>query len=347
MELDTLILNGKIIDGTGNPWYKADIGIKDGKIIAIGRLRNNDAEKIISADGLIVSPGFIDMHSHSDFPLIVDGDAQSKIRQGITLEVVGNCGSSAAPLLGELRERIKENEKRYQIKIDWRYMGEYIERLKRQGTSVNVAPLVGFSNVRIAVLGYEKRDPTKEELEEMKNILKRALDEGAVGLSTGLRYDPQSFAKTEEVIELAKIVSKHGGIYSTHIRDEGDRGRLLEAIQEAIKIGREANVPVEISHLKILAKPLWDKCDEMLELIENARKEMIEVTADQYPYEASGTGLLAWIPKWANAGGRENLIERPNTPEIREEIKEFRKDYRKVHYCFHEGLNGYEYHRLV
>lgn len=322
MEVDTLILGGRIIDGTGNPWYKADIAIKNGKIVKIGKLRNIDAERILTVEGLIVSPGFIDIHSHSDYTLIVDPKAESKIRQGITTEVIGNCGNSAAPLLGELKDRRSQIEQRYGIRVDWTYMSEYIERLRRGGISVNVAPLIGFANIRIAVLGYENREPTEREMEEMKKILERAMEDGAVGLSAGLRYDPQSYAKTEEVIELAKVVSKYGGFYATHIRDEGDRGRLLEAVREAIKIGREAKIPVEISHLKILAKPLWDKCEEMLNIIEEARRRGIDVTADQYPYRASGTGLLAWIPKWAYAGGREKFIQRLKDEETRKKIKE-------------------------
>jgi len=322
LEFDLLIIGGRIIDGTGNPWFKADIGIKNGKIVAMGKLRKIDAKQIISAEDLVVCPGFIDIHSHSDFTLLVNPKAESKIRQGVTTEVIGNCGSSAAPLLGELRDRItKYYAEKYNLKIDWTYMGEYLRKLEENGIAVNVATYVGFSNIRIAVLDYENREPTKSELEEMKELTAKSMDEGAIGLSTGLRYDPQSYAKTEEVIEIAKVVAEKGGIYASHIRDEGDRGLLLEAIREAIEIGEKAGVPVEISHLKILAKPLWDKCDEMLKMIEEAREHGVDVTADQYPYEASGTSLLAWIPKWAHEGGREKLLERLMNHEIREKIK--------------------------
>ncbi|RLE52034.1 MAG: D-aminoacylase [Candidatus Methanomethylicota archaeon] len=322
MEFDTLIIGGKIVDGTGNPWFYADIGIKNGKIVAMGKLRNAEAEQIITAEGLIVCPGFIDIHSHSDYTLLVNPKAESKIRQGVTTEIVGNCGSSAAPLIGEMKERAVEIAELYGLKVDWTYVDEYLKKLEENGVALNVATLVGFANIRIAVLGYENREPTKYELEEMKALVARSIDEGAVGLSTGLRYDPQSYAKTEEVIEIAKVVAEKGGIYTSHIRDEGDRGRLIEAIKEAIEIGEKAGISVEISHIKILAKPLWGKCDEMLQLIENARARGVEVTADQYPYEASGTSLLAWIPKWAFEGGRDKLLERLLNPETRAKIKE-------------------------
>ncbi len=262
------------------------------------------------------------MHGHSDYTLLVNPFADSKIRQGITTEVIGNCGQSAAPILGEAREEAERIAKRYDLDIDWTYMDEYVEKLQRKGTSINVAPLVGFGTIRLSVMGYEAREPTNEELDQMKFLVARSLDEGAVGMSTGLRYVPQSYAKTEEVIEISKVVAKKGGIYSSHIRDEGDGGRLIEAIEEAIRIGRESGVSVEISHLKILAKPLWNLCDEMLDMIESARKEGIDVSADQYPYRASGTSLMAWIPKWAREGGNEKLVERLKNPETREKIKE-------------------------
>ncbi len=322
MEYDILITGGRIIDGTGNPWFRADIGIKNGKIVSIGKLSGEEAKEVISAEKLIVCPGFIDIHSHSDFTLLVNPRAESKVRQGVTTEIIGNCGSSAAPILGQLRDEMSRVAERYGIKIDWTYMGEYLRKLEENGIAVNVATYVGFANIRVAVMGYENREPNKEELEEMKSLAARSMDEGAIGLSTGLRYDPQSYAKTSEIIEIAKVVAEKGGIYASHIRDEGDRGLLLEAIKEAIEIGEKANIPVQISHLKILAKPLWDKCDEMLRIIEEARERGIDVTADQYPYNASGTSLLAWIPKWAHEGGREKLLERLENKEMRAKIKE-------------------------
>jgi len=316
------IKNGNIADGTGSSRYKGDIYIENGKIVEIGDKIKCKPDIEIDASNFIVCPGFIDMHGHSDYTLLVNPLADSKVRQGVTTEVIGNCGQSAAPILGEAKEEAQRIAERYEIDIDWTYMGEYIERLKRDGTSINVAPLVGFGTIRLSVMGFEARDPTDDELERMKSLIARSLDEGAVGMSTGLRYVPQSYAKTEEVIELVKVVAERGGVYTSHVRDEGDGGKLIEAIQEAIRIGRESGVSVEISHLKILAKPLWHLCDEMLELIENARKEGVRVEADQYPYRASGTSLMAWIPKWAREGGNEKLVERLEDPETRKKIKE-------------------------
>ncbi len=317
-----MIKNGVIVDGTGRPGFVGDLYIENGKIALVGEIKEKSAEIKIDASNLVVSPGFIDMHGHSDYTLLVNPFADSKVRQGVTTEVIGNCGQSAAPILGEAREEAERIAERYELRVDWTYMGEYLERLKRNGISINVAALVGFGTVRLSVMGYEAREPKKEEMNEMKSLIARSLDEGAVGMSTGLRYVPQSYAKTEEIIELAKVVAGRGGIYTSHIRDEGDGGRLIEAIEEAIRIGRESGVSVEISHLKILARPLWNLCDEMLGIIENARREGVNVNADQYPYRASGTSLMAWIPKWAKEGGYEKLVERLKDPEIREKIKE-------------------------
>ena len=321
-EKTILIKNGVIVDGMGRPSYIGDLYIEGGKIATVGKTKEKDADIEINASNLVVSPGFIDMHGHSDYTLLVNSFADSKVRQGVTTEVIGNCGQSAAPILGEAKEEAERIAERYELRVDWTYMGEYLERLEKKGISINVAALVGFGTVRLSVMGYEAREPREEEMNEMKSLIARSLDEGAVGMSTGLRYVPQSYAKTEEVIEISKVVAEKGGIYTSHIRDEGDGGRLIEAIEEAIRIGREAGVSVEISHLKILAKPLWNLCDKMLDLIETARNEGIDVTADQYPYRASGTSLMAWIPKWAREGGNEKLVERLEDPETREKIKE-------------------------
>ncbi|RLG45218.1 MAG: D-aminoacylase, partial [Thermoproteota archaeon] len=210
-----LIKDGIIVDGTGKPGYKGDLYIEKGTIASIGRTSDFKPDFEINASGLVVSPGFIDMHGHSDYTLLVNPFADSKIRQGITTEVIGNCGQSAAPLLGEAREEAERIAERYEIDVDWTYMGEYIERMERSGISTNVAALVGFGTIRLSVMGYEARDPTDEELNEMKSLVARSIDEGAVGMSTGLRYVPQSYAKTEEVIEISKVVAEKGGIYTS------------------------------------------------------------------------------------------------------------------------------------
>ncbi len=317
-----LIRGGTVVDGTGKPPYKGDLYIEGARIVKIAKVSELKPDLTIDASGLVICPGFIDMHGHSDYTLLVNPFADSKVRQGVTTEVIGNCGQSAAPILGEAKEEAKRVAERYGLEVDWTYMGEYLKKLEQKGVSINVVPLVGFGNVRLSVMGYEAREPSEKELQEMKFLIERSMDEGAFGMSAGLRYVPQSFAKTEEVIELAKVVARKGGIYTTHIRDEGDGGRLLEAVEEAIRIGREARVSVEISHLKILAKPFWGLCDEMLEMIEAAREEGIDVSADQYPYRASGTSLMAWIPKWAREGGYEKLIERLEDPKTRKKIKQ-------------------------
>ncbi len=330
MEFDLLIVNGKVFDGTGNPWFKSDIGIVNGKIEFIGKAKKNfDAKKIIDVNGLAVSPGFIDIHSHSDFTLLVDPKAMSKIMQGVTLEVVGNCGSSAAPMndfLRDYREKYLKPMLDPTLKLDWSTMDEYFRKLESNGISINVASLVGHGTVRSCVMNFDDREPTSSELEEMKNLVAEAMEAGAIGLSTGLIYIPGCYAKTEEIIELAKIAAEYGGIYASHIRGEGDT--LIEAVKEAIRIGREANIPVEISHFKASGKRNWGKVKEAIKIILEAREEGIDVTADQYPYTASSTGLVALLPAWTREGGAEKIIERLRNPEIRSKIKdEMNKKY--------------------
>ena len=317
-----LVENGMVVDGAGNPWFRADVLIEGGRTAKVGRIGDVEVDSKLDASGLVVCPGFIDIHSHSDYTLLVNRHADSKIRQGITTEVVGNCGHSAAPLIGEAREEAKRGAEAYELGIDWQSMAEYLEKLEKNKVSLNVASHVGFGTVKLCVTGHEAGDPTDEELERMKELVSKSIAEGAVGISTGLRYAPQSYAKTEEVIAVATAAREKGGIYASHVRDEGDRGHPLEAMEEAIEIGREAKIPIHVSHLKILAKPLWGLCDQMLEMIQRAREEGVEITADQYPYDASGTGLLAWIPKWAREGGNAKLVERLDDPDTREKIME-------------------------
>ncbi|MEM2728390.1 MAG: amidohydrolase family protein, partial [Candidatus Bathyarchaeia archaeon] len=306
-----MIVNGRIFDGTGNPWFYGDIGIIGDRIAAIGRRLRGDAKILIDASRLAVSPGFIDMHGHSDLELLVDGRALSKTMQGVTLEVIGNCGGSAAPLNDFLKAHMEKfvlPNFEGAIRLEWNTMGEYFKRLEESGISLNVASYVGHSNVRACVIGFERREPKPKELEEMKRLVENAMLDGAIGMSTGLIYPPSSYAKTEEIVELAKVVAKHGGIYASHIRGEGET--LLEAVREAIRIGEEANLPVEISHFKSSGKRNWGKIKEAAELIEEARARGVDVTADQYPYTASSTNLSALLPDWAHEGGSEKLLER-------------------------------------
>ena len=320
---DLILKDGMIYTGAGNPWFKGDVAVKEGRITKIGRF-SGDAETVIDASGRAISPGFIDIHDHSDFPLLVERRAENKIRQGVSTIVFPSCGGGAAPINEEMREQILRRSPILAeggVDVDWSTVDEYLKRLE-EGISVNVAPQVGFGTIRRYVMGMEMRAPTAGELEAMKREVAKAMEAGCLGITTGLRYDPQSYAETEEIIELAKVAAEYGGFYASHIRDEGDRGDPVGAIEEIIRIGREAEIPVNISHFKILAKRFWHEGPRLVEMIEAARKEGVDITADQYPYRASGTGPGAWIPKWANEGGLEALAKRLVDPEVAPKIQE-------------------------
>jgi len=322
--LDLLVKNGKVYTGAGNPWFVSDIGVKNGVIAEIGRI-NKDAEKVIDAKGLAVAPGVIDLHDHSDYTILADREATSKVHMGVSTTVFASCGSGAAPLNDEMREEIRRSSPFLEesgVDISWSTMTEYLAFLESDGLSINVAPLVGFGTVRQYVMGMDMRAPNNQELDKMKHEMELAMKAGCRGITTGLRYDPQSYAATEEVIEVSKVVSQYGGFYTSHVRDEGDRGDPIGAIEEIIRIAREADIPVNISHFKVLSKRFFDQCPKLIEMVNQAREEGLEVTADQYPYNASGTGLGAWIPKWANEGGSEELVKRLSDPAIYEKIKE-------------------------
>jgi len=320
--VEIVLWNGYVIDGTGNPWFKADIGIDRGKIAKIGDLESERAETRINVRNLVIAPGFIDMHSHSDDALLINPKAESKIRQGVTTEVIGNCGDSGAPIDDKIREEMEKTAAMLvssKVKIDYYTLEEYARKLERQGISVNVAPLVGHGNLRKMAVGYDDRCPTRAELAKMKGILAKAMKQGAFGLSTGLIYPPGSYAKTPEIIELAKVVAPFHGIYTSHIRNEG--AKLLDAVKEAIAIGRKAKIPVEISHHKAGGKKNWGKVKQARVLMEDARKEGIEVTCDVYPYVASSFGLVNMLPQWAHEGGSEKIIQRLRNPQIKNRMK--------------------------
>ncbi|MCS7206613.1 MAG: D-aminoacylase [Dehalococcoidia bacterium] len=312
MPYDLLIRNGDIYDGTGAPPFRADIGIVGGRIVAIGLLES-PSHDTLDATGLAVAPGFIDVHTHSDISFLVDADAQSKVRQGVTLELAGNCGMSmGAPLIGEARRSLQDRVNAYGVPFtpDWTTFGEYLERVEKARPPLNVACQVGHGSVRMAVLGWADRAPTPQELDTMRSLVADSLEAGALGFSTGLFYAPGSYARTEEVIELAKEAGKRGKIYSTHIRDEGDVSvGLFSAVQEAIEIGRMAGVRVQVSHLKCMGPFAWGKADMLLERLEKGRAEGVDVAGDQYPYTAGSTYLAAIaFPRWAQVGGRETLL---------------------------------------
>jgi len=317
-----VIRNGLVVEGTGSPWFRADVGIVADRIVKIGRLSDTSARQEIDASGRVVCPGFIDAHSHSDTAILINPRAESKIRQGVTTEIIGNCGSSAAPLNKLVRERLEEAApalKQVKVRADWRTMAEYLDRLKARGIAVNIAALVGHGNIRAMVLGFDRRDPTRKELERMSQIAARAVQDGAVGLSTGLIYPPGSYAKTKEIIQLAKVVSRVGGIYTSHIRGEGET--LLRAVKEAITIGEKASIPVQISHHKAGGRNNWGKVKRTLRMIEQARKSGVDVTCDVYPYVASSFSLSAMLPPWAHEGGPASAIARLKDLAIRRRIR--------------------------
>ncbi|MEM2136677.1 MAG: D-aminoacylase [Candidatus Methanomethylicia archaeon] len=320
VEFDIAILNGIIVDGSGNPWFKANIAIKDGKISSISKHSIFKAEKIVDASGLIVSPGFIDIHSHSDVTLLADPLAESKVMQGVTLEVVGNCGSSAAPVYGEFSiNRMRRRLAEYGLKLEWSSMHEYLSSMESKGVSINVATLVGHGQIRSCVMGFEAHEPSGDELNEMKSLLKEALNDGAFGMSSGLVYAPGRFAKTEELVELCKVVADYNGLYASHIR--GERETIIDALNEAIYIADKSGVRVQISHHppKIGA---FGKSVETLKIIEEARNRGLDVTCDFHPYIAGSTSLSALLPAWVQEGGSTKIISRLNDSELRIKIKE-------------------------
>jgi N-acyl-D-aspartate/D-glutamate deacylase len=315
---DIVITNGHIIDGTGSPWYSGDIGIRDGRIAAIGNLAAAQRARTIDARAMVVAPGFIDMLGQSELTILVDPRLPSKIFQGITTEITGE-GSSAAPLSDALIRYGHETFDYYGITPDWRTFREYFSRLEKQHVGINIASYVGATQVRAMILGPDDVQPTPAQLEQMKELVRQAMRDGAVGVSTSLEYPPAPYAKTEELIALAQQASAAGGIYATHIRNESDA--ILPAIDEALRIGREAHIPVEIWHLKVRGKENWGRMPEVIAKINAARAEGIDVTANTYAYTAWSNGMSAFIPPWAHDGGTAKLIQRLKDPATRARIR--------------------------
>ena len=315
---DLIITNGHIIDGTGSPWYSGDLGIRDGKIAAIGGLADAPRTRTIDAHSKVIAPGFIDMLGQSELTILVDPRLPSKIYQGITTEITGE-GGSAAPLNDAIIRADHATYDHYRITPDWRTFREYFARLEKQGMGINLASYVGATQVRRMVLGDDDKQPTPEQLDQMKALVRQAMRDGAVGVSTALQYAPAPYAKTEELIALASEASKSGGIYATHMRDEGDR--IIPAIGEALRIGREANIPVEIWHIKVSGKQNWGRMPEVVAKINAARVEGMDVTADTYAYTAWFNTMSAFIPPWAHDGGDAKLIQRLKDPAIRQRIR--------------------------
>ncbi|MFP3952436.1 MAG: N-acyl-D-amino-acid deacylase family protein [Candidatus Bathyarchaeia archaeon] len=331
---DLIIKNGRIIDGAGNPWYLGDIAISDGRIRGIGP-SSEGAVRSIAAGGLIVSPGFIDAHSHSDYNTLVYRDMESTLHQGITTVMAGQCGSSPAPISDEIRGTVQKRvndqlPEGVELEVNWTTFDDYLREEEKAGLGANVGHLVGHGAIRAACMGYDDRKPTDEEMECMRDLTGEAMKAGAYGISTGLIYPPGMYAETKELIEVAKVAAMYGGIYDSHIRGEGRT--LMEALREALEIGETAGIPVQISHHKIASSSLWGSSRETLEKFEEARERGIDVTVDQYPYKAGSTGLMALLPPWAHDGGTERALERLEDEELRNRM---RKDIA-------EGIPGWE-----
>jgi N-acyl-D-amino-acid deacylase len=315
---DVVILHGHIIDGTGSPWYSGDVGIRNGHIAAIGDLANAPAKQKIDAQEKVVAPGFIDMLGQSELTILVDPRLPSKIYQGITTEITGE-GGSVAPLNYTMIAADRAGYEHLHVTPDWRTFREYFARLEKQGMGINLATYVGATSVRRMVLGDAKVDPTPAQLDQMKQLVDAAMREGAVGVSTSLQYSPAPYAKTEELIALAREASKYGGIYATHMRSEGDA--VLESIDEATRIGREAQIPVEIWHLKAAGKANWGKMPQIVARIDAARASGVDVSANTYAYTAWFNTFSAFVPPWAHDGGDAQLIARLKDPAARARIR--------------------------
>ncbi|HEY3973607.1 MAG TPA: D-aminoacylase [Candidatus Sulfotelmatobacter sp.] len=316
---DLVIVNGHIIDGTGSPWYSGDVGIRDGKIAVIGNLSGASRKRTIDAAGKVVAPGFIDMLGQSELSILVDPRLPSKIYQGITSEITGE-GNSIAPLNDAIIHSDRESYEHYKITPNWRTFRQYFARLEKQGMGINLASYVGATQVRRMVLGDDDKQPTPAQLDEMRSLVRDAMKDGAVGVSTALEYAPAPYAKTEELIALATEGGKFGGIYSTHMRDESNA--IIPAIDEALRIGREAHVPVEIWHLKVAGKKNWGRMPEVVAKINSARAAGADVSADTYAYTAWDNDFSAFIPPWAHDGGTAKMVERLKDPATRQRIRQ-------------------------
>jgi dihydroorotase/N-acyl-D-amino-acid deacylase len=317
-DYDLIIRNGHVIDGTGSPWYAADVAVRGGRIAAIGDLGRAGAPRIIDAHGQVVAPGFIDMLGQSELTLLVDPRAPSKILQGITTEITGE-GESVAPLNAAIIRENQPTYDHYRIKPDWHTLAEYFARLEKQGTGINFATYLGATSVREMVVGYADRAPTADELKQMEALVDQGMRQGAVGISSALEYPPAPYASTEELIALAKVAARYGGIYATHMRDEGNAE--MAALDETFRIGREARIPVEIFHLKTSGKRNWGLMPQVVERIEKARAQGVDVAADTYAYTAWSNGMAAFTPPWANDGGKEQLLRRLKDPAMRARMR--------------------------
>lgn len=323
---ELLIKNARIIDGTGAPWFRGEIALKDGKIVHIGipgEITNWEAADVLDIGDKVVSPGFIDIHSHSDFLLLRDPLNLSKIRQGVTTEIEGQCGISPAPISDVSRDLIALYTSFAQAGVDvswdWQSLGEYLSRIENIGLGINAGFCVGHGAIRLAVMGFRSGKPTDKELKKMKQLTREAMEDGALGVSSGLIYPPGIYSDTEELIEICRAAAPYGGVYLSHIRNESNN--LIKAVHEAIEIGKSANIPVQVVHHKACGRQNWGKVRESLSLIEKARAQGIDITVDQYPYIATSTTLSAMLPSWAHEGGVEALCARLDNQEERAKMR--------------------------
>ncbi len=320
---DLVIKEGLVVDGTGNPWLRKDIGVINGKITRLGHI-TEDSGETIDATGMIIAPGFIDLHNHSDFSILAYPSAESYIMQGVTTAVVGNCGLSLAPLNSDNLSLLKRYlspflRAGFDYGWEWRTLAEFYQKVEKQSISLNLAPLVGQGTIRLAVKGFDSTGSSAEEMDQMKKLLIQSLESGAFGMSTGLIYPPGCYSSTEELIELASVLREYGAIYTTHMRNEGDR--LIESLEEAIETAEANGIPIEISHHKATGKSNWGKVNATLRLMEQARQRGVEVNCDVYPYIAGSTTITSLLPTWTLAGGVEKMLDRLKDKQTRQSIK--------------------------
>ena len=314
---DVVIKNGVVYDGTGGEGREVDVALRGDRIAGVGDFKNSPAKLVIDARGLAIAPGFINMLSWSNESLIADGLSQSEIRQGVTTEIMGE-GDSMGPVNDRVREEMLREQRDIHYKVEWATLADYLRYLEKRGVSCNVASFIGATTIRKNVIGYEDKQPTPQQLDQMRTLVQKEMEAGALGIGTSLIYPPAFYAKTPELIELCKVAARYKGTYISHMRSEGNQ--LLEAVDELIRISREANIPAEIYHIKAAGKSNWPKVDALLAKIEAAQKEGVKITADMYTYTAAGTGLDACLPPWTEDGGYPALFKRLRDPATREKI---------------------------
>ena len=316
---DVLITGGRVVDGTGAPWVRADVGIVGDRIAAMGDLHDATADKHIDASGLVVAPGFIDLQGQSEFNLLVDNRAASKITQGVTTEITGE-GNSIAPANDRMLQDRADEAKKYGVPLDWHTLAEYLRHLERVKPAINLGTFVGEGTIRDYVIGKDNRPATPAELDQMRTLVARAMEEGAFGLSTALQYVPDQYASTDEIVELAKVARRYGGVYFTHQRSEGDR--IFPSLDEVFAIGERSGISATIWHLKTAYSENWGKMPEVLRRIADARARGIDVAATVYPYARASNGLTACFPPWVSEGGTDKMLERLKDPAQRARAKE-------------------------